>query len=296
MLRLLRNSLNKVIDRISREDITEETVEKVFDELEFELINANVAVDVIDEIRERLKEKVLGERVGRFSKKDFLRKALREIVSEILIEGDPEDLFRRLSEKKPVIILLMGINGVGKTLTCGKLANYIIKRGYSVVFSASDTFRAASIEQLEEIAKKIGVRVIKHKYGADPAAVAFDAIRFAEANGIDFVIIDSAGRMHTDRNLMEELKKIRRVSRPDFTMLVLDSLTGNDSVNQAKSFLEVGYDYIILTKFDLDEKGGTAISVSFVSKKPIIFLGMGQGLEDLKPFRKEEILRMVFGE
>ncbi len=294
MLRLLKDSFSKLFEKISQEELTEEKIDDIFDDVEIDLLESNVSLEVIDEMREKFKEWLKGEKVRRFGAKNFLREKLREFLSNILREGDPKIFFERVRDKKPVVILVIGINGVGKTLTCGKLAKYFLDKGYSVVFSASDTFRAASIEQLEEIAKRLGVKVIKHKYGADPAAVAYDAVNFARSKGIDFVIIDSAGRLHTDKNLMEELKKIKRVVKPDFTILVVDSLTGNDAVNQAREFLEVGYDFIILTKFDVDEKGGTAISVSFVSGKPILFLGVGQNLDDLEEFSKKRIFEMLF--
>jgi fused signal recognition particle receptor len=158
------------------------------------------------------------------------------------------------------------------------------------VFAAADTFRAASLEQLEEHAKKIGVRVIKHKYGADPAAVAFDAIAYAKANSIDFVLIDSAGRAHTNRNLMDQMKKIVKVNNPDAKILVIDSLTGNDAVLQARMFNEIGVDGVIFTKVDVNEKGGAILSVTHELKKPIMFLGLGQEYKDFERFEKEKFV------
>ena len=195
---------------------------------------------------------------------------------------------------KPTIFLFLGVNGVGKTTTLAKFARRLIDKGYSCVIAASDTFRAASIEQLEIHAKNLGIRLIKHQYGADAAAVAYDAIEYAKAHGIDCVLIDSAGRQHTSTNLMDELAKIKRVSKPDFTIFVADSMTGNDAIEQAREFKDkVGYDFSILTKTDVDEKGGAILSVGFVSKKPIAFLGNGQGYDDLVPFKKDEIINKL---
>lgn len=174
------------------------------------------------------------------------------------------------------------------------MVKWLQKNGYSTVIAASDTFRAASIEQLEKHAERLGVKVIKHKYGADPAAVAFDAIEYAKAHKIDCVLIDSAGRQHSNTNLMDELKKLKRVAKPTFTIFVADALTGNDAVEQAREFSEkIGYDFSILAKADVDQKGGAILSVSYISKKPIAFLGVGQDYADLEPFNKEKILEKL---
>jgi len=197
------------------------------------------------------------------------------------------------SEKRPFLIIFLGFNGTGKTTTMAKIANLLIKNDLSVVFAAADTFRHASIEQLEEHGKNLGVKVIKHKYGSDPAAVIFDAVNYAKSKSIDVVLADTAGRTHIDKNLMEELKKIVRVNKPDMKILVIDSTSGNDVVEQARRFNEVNVDAVILTKWDVDEKGGTAISVAYAIKKPIIFLGTGQSYEDLKPFNVDEYLSEI---
>jgi len=165
-----------------------------------------------------------------------------------------------------------------------------MEKGYACVFAAADTFRAAAEEQLEEHAKKLGVKVIKHRYGADPAAVVFDAVKHAKAKGIDFVLADTAGRTHTDRNLMEEMEKIIRVNKPDLKILVVDSLTGNDAVPQAREFGKLGIDAVIFTKVDVNEKGGAILSVTHELKKPILFLGLGQGYENLEKFVAEKFV------
>ena len=186
--------------------------------------------------------------------------------------------------------MFIGFNGSGKTTSLAKLGKWLIDEGHSCVFAASDTFRAASLEQLEEHANKIGVKVVKHKYNADPAAVAFDAIAHAKANGIDFVLIDTAGRAHTNRNLMEEMQKIIKVNKPDFNILVIDSMTGNDAVLQARMFNEVEIDAVIFTKVDVNEKGGAILSVTHELKKPILFLGLGQEYSDFIKFDAKDFV------
>ncbi|MDI6846783.1 MAG: signal recognition particle-docking protein FtsY, partial [Candidatus Bathyarchaeia archaeon] len=195
---------------------------------------------------------------------------------------------------EPFVIVFVGINGTGKTTTIAKVARFLTKKGYSVVLACSDTYRAGSIEQLEEHAKRLGIRMIKHKYGADPAAVAYDTINHAKTRGINVVLIDTAGRMQTNRNLMNELAKIKRVVNPDLTILTVDSLTGNDAVMQAEEFHKsVGIDATILTKVDADVKGGSALSVTYVTKKPILFIGTGQKYENLEEFDPEKFVQMI---
>jgi fused signal recognition particle receptor len=215
-----------------------------------------------------------------------------------MLTNNKIDLLKAVEEKRkkgePFIIVFVGINGTGKTTTIAKVANFFNKKGYSVVLACSDTYRAGSIEQLEEHAKKLGIRMIKHKYGADPAAVAYDTISHAKAYGINVVLIDTAGRMQTNKNLMNELAKIKRVVNPDLTVLTVDSLTGNDAVMQAEEFHKsVGIDATILTKVDADVKGGSALSVTYVTQKPILFIGTGQKYEDLDEFNPEKFVQML---
>jgi fused signal recognition particle receptor len=199
------------------------------------------------------------------------------------------DFLRLVAEKKaqgaPYVILFVGINGTGKTTTIAKVTKLLQDNGHSVVLASGDTYRAGAIEQLEEHARRLGVRVIKHRYGSDAAAVSFDAVQHARAQGIDAVLIDTAGRMHTNRNLMDELEKIKRVVQPDLTVMVLDALIGNDAIDQAETFnRHIGFDAAILTKVDADAKGGSSLSISYITGKPIIYVGVGQEYRDLERF------------
>jgi fused signal recognition particle receptor len=199
------------------------------------------------------------------------------------------DLIQLISKEKaknrPYVIMFVGINGTGKTTTIAKMSKMFLDSGFSVVLASGDTYRAGAIEQLEEHARCLGVRVIKHQYGSDAAAVGFDAVEHARARGIDVVLIDTAGRMQTNRNLMDELQKMKRVVQPDLTIMILDSLIGNDATEQAFTFNEhVGFDAAILTKVDADAKGGSSLSVSYLTGKPVIFVGVGQEYNDIEKF------------
>ncbi len=204
------------------------------------------------------------------------------------------DLKGVIKRNKPFLFLFLGFNGSGKTTSLAKIGNYLKNKGFSCVFAAGDSFRAASIEQLEEHGRRLNVGVIKHKYGADSAAVIFDARKHAEAKGIDVVLADTAGRSHTNRNLMDELKKVCRVNKPDLKILVIDSLVGNDAVPQAKMFDEaVGVDAVMFTKLDVNEKGGAILSVAQTLKKPILFLGTGQDYSSIKTFKPQEFIENI---
>jgi fused signal recognition particle receptor len=194
------------------------------------------------------------------------------------------------SKKKgePFSVMFVGINGTGKTTTIAKISHLLQKNGFSVVLASGDTYRAGAIEQLEEHGRRLGVRVIRHKYGSDAAAVGFDAVEHAKAQEIDVVLIDTAGRMQTNRNLMDELKKVKRVVQPKLTVMILDSLIGNDATEQALTFNDhIGFDAAILTKVDADAKGGSSLSVSYLTGKPIIFVGVGQEYDDLQLFNAD---------
>lgn len=267
--------------------ISESDFDKYKDDLEMIFLENNVAVEVVDKILEELKDRMVGLSIPKKEMETNIKITLGEIIEEILVE--PFDLVKKIKEKncKPYVVLFCGINGTGKTTTIAKFASLLKREGVSCVLTAGDTFRAASIEQLKVHGNKLGVPVIAHDYGSDPAAVGFDSIKYAKKNNIDCVLIDTAGRMHTSKNLLAELEKIVRVCSPDSKIFLGESIAGNDSSLQIRAFDEaISIDGIILSKADIDDKGGTALSVGYVTGKPILYLGVGQSYEDLKKFDK----------
>lgn len=281
----------KLKERVVTKKINESQFEDLFWTLEVALLENNVATEVIEKIKEDLKRELVEKPIRRSKIEKTIQESLKKSIEE-LFDVESFDIFKKIKQKKPFVMCFVGINGSGKTTTIAKVARLLLDNNKKVVLAAADTFRAAAIDQLQIHADKLGVRLIKHDYGSDPAAVAFDAIKHAEAKNIDVVLIDTAGRMHANSNLMEEMSKIVRVAKPDLKIFVGESITGNDCVEQAKKFDEtVGIDAIILSKADVDEKGGAAVSISYVTKKPIIFIGVGQGYKDLKEFDSEIVLK-----
>jgi len=283
---------------VTKKTISEKDIEDILFELEMSLLESDVAMEVAEKIINSVKEDLVGRKIRRRSDvAEFTREALKKAISEILgIETkdlkEMADNARKSGE--PLKIMFVGINGTGKTTTIAKVATYFINDGYTPVIAAADTFRAGAIEQISYHAENIGVKIIKHKKGADPAAVAYDAVEHAKAKGKEIVLIDTAGRMQTNVNLMDEMKKIKRVVKPDLIIYVGDALTGNDAVEQASKFDEaVGIDGIVLTKADADAKGGAALSIGYVINKPILFLGVGQSYEDIMEFKPEWMVDQV---
>jgi len=295
----LRKGLSSAVNKIVVTELKAEKLRPILEEFRLNLIENDVAVPVAYYISEELEKRLDGVQVKRLGdRKELVKDTLHEVLIEILTTKEEirllENIEQKRQTKEPYTILFVGINGTGKTTSIAKVARFLMKKGYSVVLSGSDTYRAGSIEQLEEHAKRLGVRMIKHKYGADPAAVAYDAISHAESRGVNVVLIDTAGRIQTDRNLMSELSKIKRVVSPDLTVLVVDALIGNDAVMQAEEFHKsVSIDGTILTKVDADVKGGASLSVAHVTGKPIIFIGVGQNYEDLEAFEPERFTQMI---
>ncbi|MFQ5816247.1 MAG: signal recognition particle-docking protein FtsY [Candidatus Hydrothermarchaeaceae archaeon] len=273
--------------------IDEKKLDELFRDFELALLKGDVALEVSEKIVADLKQELYGKKFKRGKDLDkvvegALKTSLREIL--IPVEKNLIDLIEEKGSKpfKPFIIAFVGVNGTGKTTTIAKIVRYLERHGFSSVLAASDTYRAGAIDQLEKHAEKLGIKMIKHEKGADPAAVAFDAIKHAEARGKDVVMIDTAGRMETNINLMDEMKKIVRVSKPDLVLFIGDALTGNAAIDQARNFdSSVPIDGVILTKADADAKGGSAISISYIIEKPIFFLGTGQGYDDLIEFDPE---------
>jgi fused signal recognition particle receptor len=282
----------KIFSRISKVKISEKEFEVYGEELNELLLENNVAFEVAEKIIEKLKEKIVDKELLKKELEEEIKYTLKEIIEEILVE--PFDVVEKIKfkDEKPFVILFCGINGTGKTTTIAKIAHHLKEKKVSCILAGADTFRAASIEQIKKHADKLNLKVITHDYGSDPASVGFDAIKYAKKNNIDAVLIDTAGRMHTEKNLLKEIEKIARVCKPDLNLFVGEATTGNDSVEQVKSFDKaIGIDGIILTKADTDEKGGTALSLGFVTKKPILYLGVGQEYDKIIPFNKEKFVK-----
>ena len=289
MLENIKEGLSTYINKLSKKTITDKKTEQPLQELELILLQNDVALEVAEKICELVKKNLEGEIVGRFkSTKNLVKFALKEAISEIL-NVEPFDLLNEIkqvnSQNKPYIILFLGTNGTGKTTTIAKIGTYLRNYNLKCVAAASDTFRAGAIEQLLKHMDNVGIKVIKHEYKSDPASVAYDTVEHATAKRINIVLIDTSGRQVSNKNLMNEMKKIVRVVEPHLIIFVGDSLAGNDALQQAKKFNEeIGIDASILTKLDADAKGGAALSIIFETKKPILAVGIGQGYDDLELF------------
>lgn len=268
--------------------------EELYEELEEVLIRSDVGVYSSLELVERLRKEV---KIRKISLPSELPQVLQELITELL--GEEETLTFAL--QGPTIILVVGVNGVGKTTTIGKLANRLRKDGKRVIMAAGDTFRAAAIDQLEVWGERSGIEVIKQREGADPAAVAYDAVQAAKSRGIDVVIVDTAGRLHNKVNLMEELRKVKRViereipGAPHEVLLVLDATTGQNALQQAKIFQEVaGVTGIVLTKLDGTAKGGVVLGIRGETRIPVKWIGIGEGIDDLRPFVPKDFAAALF--
>jgi fused signal recognition particle receptor len=283
-------------ERDSGAVIREKHLENVLWEMELALMESDVAVEALEEMKAIIKKRLVGLRVeNRAAITPTIEKALKASLVELLSKTtfDPQTLLEK--RDGPLVIAFVGVNGTGKTTTIARITDWLQQNGKSVVMAASDTFRAGAIEQLELHAQRLGCKFIKHQAGGDPAAVAFDAVEHAKAKHRDIVMIDTAGRMQTNSNLMDEMKKIKRVAKPDLIMFVGDSLAGNDAVDQARKFHEaVGIDAVVLTKLDVDAKGGAALSISSAIGQPIAFVGIGQDYGDLMPFDAAWIVERIF--
>lgn len=266
----------------------------LLDELELSLLEAdvetNTATAIVTGIRTKIVDQTVSSSIG---VEGFIHNQIKQTLLEIL-SVSTIDLLEQTKRHKPLIILVLGPNGAGKTTSIAKLTRYFQKNNKKVVWAAADTFRPASIEQLEKHGQLLGIRVIKHQYGADPAAVAFDAIASANSNSTDIVLIDSAGRQETNQNLMRELEKIVKVAKPHLKIMVAESYAGQSLLNQATEFnSKLGIDGFILTKMDADPKGGTLLSICHSLKKPVLFIGTGQGYEDLEVFDAKKIVDKI---
>ena len=286
-------------DGLLSRGIDEAKLEDVLDELEIVLLQSDVALPVVERIRRDLTKALTGKRLRwGVDVADAVRTSLEASVRSILAKPhlDLSEAVRS-APNKPFIVLFVGVNGTGKTTTVAKLAMRLRDAGLGVVIAAGDTFRAGAIEQLLVHGERLGIRVVRQQEGSDPAAVAFDAVQHAKAKKLDVVLVDTAGRQHTNENLIAEAQKIRRVVQPSLTVFVGDALSGNDVVEQAKLFQQsLGVDGLILTKLDADAKGGAALSATFVTGRPILYVGLGQGYQDLAPFDPDWMVRRLFAE
>jgi fused signal recognition particle receptor len=294
-------SLSKIATHTSFSD---KDVDSMLWDFELAMIESDVAQEVIQSITSDLKKRLMDEKILRgVDQIGFVKSQLRDAIRDCFSKTPNIDLPLLVRSKldknsrelfSPFVILFLGINGVGKTTTVAKLAYLFKTKGNTVVLACGDTHRAGAIEQLTEHANRLKVKAIAQSYGSDPAAVAKDAQLYAEARKIGLVLIDSAGRIQTSKNLMEEMEKIVRVVKPDFKIFVADSLSGNDAVSQAREFKSfTDFDATILTKADADSKGGAALSIAFITQRPIIYLAVGQEYQDLVPFNVEQFVENI---
>jgi fused signal recognition particle receptor len=264
-------------------------------DLEMGLLEADVAYSVIDSIKKDVKQELRRVPFDKGKAGELVETVLKNAIGHVLSSNHFDFKTFIETHEKPVVIMFVGVNGTGKTLSIAKIACQLQKMGKSCVMAAGDTFRAGAIEQLSIHAERLGVKIIKHGPGSDPAAVAYDAIEHAKAKHKDVVLLDTAGRMQTNANLMDEMAKIKRVAKPDLIIFVGDALSGNDAVEQAKRFNEVvGVDGVILTKVDADAKGGSSLSIAYTIGKPLLFIGVGQEYEDQIPFDAQWMIQNIF--
>jgi len=280
----------------SGKKIKEDPLDDLLDELEVALLESDVAYDVVEEIILGVRDNLVNKKYGRqYTLEQVVETAVKDSVRQVLKvnEFDFDKWFDK--QQRPVVMMFVGINGTGKTTTIAKIAKRLKDNEKSVVIAACDTFRAGAIEQLSIHADRLGVKIVKQGQDADPSAVAFDAIEHARSKGKDAVLLDTAGRMQTNNNLIDEMKKIARVSKPALKIFVGDALAGNDAIEQAKVFdAAIGIDAIILTKIDTDAKGGAALSIAHTIGKPIAFVSDGQGYDDLQVFDSQWMLERLF--
>ncbi len=279
--------------------LREGTIDSVLDDLEIVLLQSDVALKVVERLSRDLRKELTGKKLRLGVDAEEAIRTCLERSTRAMLERPKLDLPAaiRAHQPKPYTILFVGVNGTGKTTTVAKFAGWLRSQGLTSVIAAGDTFRAGAIEQLLVHGERLGIRVVRQQEGSDPAAVAFDAVQHARAKGVDVVLVDTAGRQHTNENLIEEAKKIRRVVQPALTLFVGDALSGNDVLEQARLFdRAVGVDGLILTKLDADTKGGAALSATYVTKKPILFVGVGQGYSDFRPFDPDWLVARLFAE
>jgi len=298
----LKKIFSETAKSLGQKSISKKEIDSIFDKLEISLMENDVAQEIVDKLTSKIKNEIQNLKLERSEDSEqVITTKLYSFLSDLFSStNNKPDIIQSILEKKrskagPYSIIFLGINGTGKTTTVAKFCKLLRDHGVSVVLAAADTHRAGAIEQITHHGDNLNVKVITQRYGADPSAVARDALEHARKNYIDAVLIDTAGRMQTSKNLMEEVSKIIRVIKPDMKIFVGDSLAGNDTVNQAREFFEyTNYDGSILTKSDADSKGGAAISIAYLTHKPILYLGVGQGYDDLAEFDYDAFLDSIF--
>jgi fused signal recognition particle receptor len=289
--------ITEVVDESGRR-LKDSVLDDILHELELSLLEADVAMTVAEELTKKVKDALSGKRIDKdFDLDEAVKLALKVAVKDVLSEKTLSMTDKMKAKSGPLVIMFVGINGGGKTTAIAKLAYRMQKHGLSCVLAAGDTFRAGAIEQLTLHSEKLGCKIIKHQEGSDPAAVAFDAVEHAKARKKDVVLIDTAGRMQTNTNLMDEMKKIKRVAKPDIVFFVGDALAGSDAVEQARRFNDaVGIDGVILTKIDADAKGGAALSIAKTIGKPIVYISHGQEYAEFGRFDADWMVARIFGD
>jgi fused signal recognition particle receptor len=301
MFEKLKKAFSRAAKSVAQKELTEKVLDDVLLDLQIALLESDVAQEVVDELSSKLKKELLGLKLEKEQEAtDIVQSKLRTSVAEIFARTTRFDLIEKIKMKKeakggPFVVVFLGINGTGKTTTVAKIANLLRKAGFSVVVAAGDTHRAGAIEQLEEHTNRLFLKIVKQRYGADPSSVGRDAYDHAKKNHIDIVLMDTAGRMQTSKNLMDEMGKIVRVVKPDVKLFIGDALAGNDTINQAREFFHyTNFDGAILTKVDADAKGGSAISIAHITSRPIVYIGIGQGYDDIIPFDSNKFIASLF--
>jgi fused signal recognition particle receptor len=297
----LKKAFSRAAKGVAQKELTEKVLDEVMLDLQIALLESDVAQEVVDDVSAKLKKELLGLKLEKEQEAtEIVQSKLRTAVAEIFDRTNRFDLLEKIKMKKetksgPFVVVFLGINGTGKTTTVAKIANLLQKAGFSVVVAAGDTHRAGAIEQLEQHTNRLSLKIVKQRYGADPSSVGRDAYDHAKKNHIDVVLMDTAGRMQTSKNLMDEMGKIVRVVKPDVKLFIGDALAGNDTINQAREFFHyTNFDGAILTKVDADAKGGSAISIAHITTRPIIYIGMGQGYDDIIPFDSNKFIESLF--
>jgi len=286
-----KSLISKISEKVTSKKITEDEFNDLFYDLEIALLENNVAYEVIDRIKSDLSKELVDKPISRTKLKETILNTLKSTLADILTTPELNLVDFVKSKDKPAVILFFGYNGVGKSLTVSKIGKYLNDHKLKVLLAAGDTFRAAGATQLEEYGKRTGLKVISQKQGSDSCALIFDAISSAKSKNLDVVLGDTAGRIPNNKDLLRELQKIVRVTKPNLKVLVIDALTGSDIVSQVEEFnKEIGIDALVITKVDAYEKGGSILSAAFLLKKPILFLGTGQKDQDLKIYTPNLVL------